>query len=115
MIIVSCDARAEEVVLKNQGGTYQSFDGWALTDEGGVVFSETQTPGNFAIPNLGQFVAGLEPGESVTLVFGLNPVAGPGRVIIFNRNIWNNTGDVVWLTADFNLEIQRQQTKAHDI
>lgn len=92
--ITACDARAEIVTIENRDTTGVILSGWTIQDEGP----------QFTLP---LDAITLAPGESIDLLSGLNPVAGPGQVIITDRNIWNNSGDTAHL---FNgtVEISQQ-------
>ncbi len=87
--LVSCNARTEELVIRNTGGSSGELVGWMVHDRGP----------QFTIEDLGAFQQSIAAGATLTLVSGPSPIGGSGRVVIYDRNIWNNTGDTATLVS----------------
>ena len=85
--LLSCDERAEVVVIGNSGGAEVSLSGYVLHDEG-----RKHEVG------LGQF-GSLQPGQQLAIVTGDTATASDGRVVWKRQNVWNNDGDVGNLIA----------------
>jgi hypothetical protein len=85
--LVSCDKRAEVVVIANTGGSPMSLAGFVLHDEG-----------RKHEVSLGQFGT-LQPGQRLAILTGDNPTAAEGQVVWKRQNVWNNDGDIANLIA----------------
>jgi hypothetical protein len=85
--LLSCDERAEVVVIGNSGGAEVSLSGYVLHDEG-----RKHEVG------LGQF-GSLQPGQQLAIVTGDTATAADGRVVWKRQNVWNNDGDIANLIA----------------
>ena len=88
LVLVSCDARAEEVVIANRGGEPADLSGYTLHD----VENRHST-------SLGQW-GSLAPGASLTIVTGPDATDGPDRAVWKRQNVWNNDGDTAHLVGD---------------
>lgn len=87
LVLVSCNARSEEVVIANRGGEPASLSGYALHD----FESRHSTP-------LGQW-GSIAPSTSLTIVTGPDASEGPNRVVWKRQNVWNNDGDTAYLVG----------------
>lgn len=87
LVLVSCRAREEEVVLANRGGEPADLAGSTLHDEG----NKHSTP-------LGQW-GPVAPGATLTILTGEDAVEGPARVVWKRQNVWNNDGDRAFLVG----------------
>ena len=85
--LMSCDKRAEVVVIANTGGATASLSGYVLHDEG-----------RKHEVTLGQF-GSLQPGQRLEILTGEDAAAGDGRVVWKYQNVWNNDGDIANLIA----------------
>jgi len=85
--LLSCDKRAEVVVIANTGGAEVSLSGYVLHDEG-----------RKHEVSLGQF-GSLQPGQQLAIVTGDTATAAQGRVVWKRQNVWNNDGDIANLIA----------------
>ncbi len=89
--VIVCDTAGERVVIENVSSTVVALDGLRLEDEGpqfDFTFGETGTAG-----------LDLYPGEAISVLSGLSPVApiDGQHVIAWDRNVWNNGGDHAYL------------------
>jgi hypothetical protein len=85
--LLSCDARAEVVMIGNTGGEPIALSGHTIHDDG-VKHSVS----------LGQFGT-LESGQQLTLLSGPDATARDGAVVWTGQNVWNNDGDTAFLIA----------------
>jgi len=84
MVIGSCDARAELVVLENRGAAPAVLDGWVLHDRNV----------NHSLPLDGLVVG---PGERLTIASGEALFSASNVVVWKPENVWNNSGDTATL------------------
>jgi hypothetical protein len=82
VVLVSCNARSEKVVISNPGGSPADLGGFVLHDEG----RKHET-------TLGQW-GPLAAGTNLTVVSGDEAVEAPGQVVWKRQNVWNNDGDI---------------------
>jgi hypothetical protein len=87
VVLVSCNARSEKVVISNPGGSAADLAGFVLHDEG----RKHET-------TLGQWGT-LAAGTNLTVVSGEEAVEGQGQVVWKRQNVWNNDGDIANLIA----------------
>lgn len=78
VVIVSVDAFAEIVIIRNDDTKDVNMTGWKL-----VSVTDNQT---FDFPD--RFV--LKPQQSVSIVSGKNAAAGEGKLLWSTSNLWNN-------------------------
>ena len=83
--LLSCDKRAEVVMIGNTGGQPVSLSGYTLHDEG-----------DKHSVSLGQY-GSLEAGQQLALLSGPDAAAGAGEVVWTGQNVWNNDGDTAFL------------------
>lgn len=84
VVITQCDVSEEYVDILNDSRSAVSIDGWLLLDMNGEHFYEFDG-------------ITLQPGATVRVLSGTNPIAGPGQLIGWTNNVWNNTGDTAFL------------------
>lgn len=84
VVITACNVQEEYVDILNDSRSAISLNGWMLHDANA---EHLYTFGALT----------LQPGGTVRVISGLNPVASPGRVIGWDNNVWNNTGDTAFL------------------
>jgi len=87
VVLVSCNARSEEVVISNPGGSPAGLNGFVLHDQG----RKHET-------TLGQW-GPLAAGTDLKIVTGEDAAEGAGRVVWKRQNVWNNDGDVASLVS----------------
>jgi hypothetical protein len=81
--LISCNARAETVVIHNPSPDPESMAGWTLHDEGNKH--------SYGFPGV------AIPGEvSVTIRTGPDATT---PIVWKNQNVWNNDGDIAYLIA----------------
>jgi hypothetical protein len=85
VVVASCNAQAETVVLRNDGGTQITLTGWILHDRGN----------NHSTGQLGSVT--LAPGQQVTMLSGEDSPEQDGAIRWTNNNVWNNDGDTATL------------------
>ena len=86
--LASCNASAETVVIVNNGTAPISLTGWTIHDEGNNFEAV------FGVMGVADIT--LQPGQQLTLLSGDGPDQA-GTFRLFDRDIWNNTGDVATL------------------
>lgn len=91
VVVTVCDRGAEYVDILNDTNKVVSLVGWELQDEGLDHF--------FPLDNLT-----LQPGQTIRVISGPNPIAGQGEVVGWVNHVWNNTGDTAYLIDDTDTE-----------
>lgn len=84
VVVTACNVQNEYVDILNDSPAAVTLAGWLLHD--------ANIEHTFALDGIT-----LQPGATVRVLSGLNPVASPGRVIGWDNNVWNNTGDTAFL------------------
>jgi hypothetical protein len=84
VVLASCDARAEIVVLENRGSEPIRLSGWVLHDEGRKHEYELS-------------MISLLSGQRVSILTGPDAAPTTGAVVWKQQNVWNNDGDTAHL------------------
>ena len=84
VVITQCNRQNEYVDILNDSPNAVALTNWILHD--------ANAEHTFIFGGLT-----LQPGVTVRVLSGLNPVASPGRIIGWDNNVWNNTGDTAFL------------------
>ena len=84
VVLASCDARAEIVVLQNRGSEPIRLSGWVLHDEGRKHEYDLS-------------VISLLSGQRVSILTGPDATPTTDAVVWKQQNVWNNDGDTAHL------------------
>ena len=90
--LTQCDTANEVVVLANRSNGTINLAGYRLHDDGQLN----------TLPLSGT----LGAGESLTILSGRNAVAGPGAVVGWGRDVWDDSGDVATLIDQKGVSLQ---------
>jgi hypothetical protein len=84
VVLASCDARAEIVVLQNRGSEPIRLSGWVLHDEGRKHEYDLS-------------MISLLSGQRVSILTGPDAAPTTDAVVWKQQNVWNNDGDTAHL------------------
>jgi hypothetical protein len=96
VVLASCAAREEIVVLENRGSEAIQLTGWVLHDEGRKHEYDLSP-------------IGLRSGERVSILTGEDTAPTSGAVVWKRQNVWNNDGDIAFLINPAGVTIDQQR------